>query len=257
MLVVGSTGSVGRETVRALTAAGIRPRALTRSRERARRTLGDVDLAVAPLRDAAGMADAVAGVDGIVMVHGATGDARPEDVDYGAVPAVLRALAGASPRIVLMTSMAVTHATGSWREAMHWKRRGERLLRASGLPATIVRPGWFDLQPDGWEALALEQGDATPVDSRRPVGRAQIAETIVQSLLCDEAVGCTFELFAAPGAAAQDWPSRFAALAHDRPGEVDGALDPREPPLHEEPDRLLDDLRALGAPGAWQAQLRR
>lgn len=47
-----------------------------------------------------------------------------------------------------MTSMAVTHATGSWREAMHWKRRGERLLRASGLPATIIRPGEIDAALD-------------------------------------------------------------------------------------------------------------
>jgi uncharacterized protein YbjT (DUF2867 family) len=30
-----------------------------------------------------------------------------------------------------------------------WKRRGERLVRASGLPYTIVRPGWFDYNDAG------------------------------------------------------------------------------------------------------------
>ena len=255
--MVGATGSVGRVVVPALAQAGLVPRALTRSQERGMRVLGDVELALTSLDDRAGMTRAVVGVDAIVMVHGATGDVPPEDVDYGAVPAVLRALDGASARIVLMTSMAVTHATGSWREAMHWKRRGERLLRASGLPATIVRPGWFDLQPERWEAVALEQGDRTAVDSRRPVSRSQIADAIVQSLLCQEAVGRTFELFAAPGRPEEDWPARFAALARDRPGEVDGALDPHEPPLAGEPERLLTDLRELGAPGAWTAALRR
>lgn len=243
--------------VPALAQAGLAPRALTRSRTRGVRVLGDVELAIAALDDPAGMARAVAGVDAIVMVHGATGDAPPEDVDYGAVPAVLRALDGASARIVLMTSMAVTHATGSWREAMHWKRRGERLLRASGLPATIIRPGWFDLEPKGWDAVALEQGDATPVDSRRPVSRSQIAEAIVQSLLCQEAVGRTFELFAAPGERETQWADRFGALEADHPGDVDAVRDPHEPPLAGEPERLLADLRELGAPGAWTAALRR
>src|SRR5690606_38739162 len=121
----------------------------------------------------------------------------------------------------LMTSMAVTHTTGSWREIMHWKARGERVLRASGLPHTIIRPGWFDLQPEGYDSVVLDQGDRDPVDSRRGVARRHIADAIVQSLQHVEAVGATFELFSAPGNAPVDWAARFRALVMDSPASVE------------------------------------
>jgi len=41
--------------------------------------------------------------------------------------------------------IGVTNREGDYNrqtEAHDWKRRGERLVRASGLPYTIVRPGW-------------------------------------------------------------------------------------------------------------------
>ncbi|WP_330996549.1 NAD(P)H-binding protein [Burkholderia diffusa] len=43
--------------------------------------------------------------------------------------------------------MGVIGRTGSYNrrtEAHDWKRRSERLVRASGNAYTIVRPGWFD-----------------------------------------------------------------------------------------------------------------
>ncbi|WP_084103203.1 NAD(P)H-binding protein [Demequina sp. NBRC 110056] len=245
VVVIGATGSVGRVVVPALTAAGHHVVAYVRDPARASALLGEVTVAVGDLDDQPALAAAVGGADAVVMVHGAAGSTPPEEVDYGAVPAVLRAVGAARPHVVLMTSMAVTHASGSWREAMHWKRRGERLLRASGLPATVIRPGWFDLEPEGHRAVALEQGDRTPVDSRRPVARAQIADAVVASLACPAVVGVTFELFAAPGEPERDWCARLAGLVRDEPGSLDAALDPREPALADEPARLRRDMEDL------------
>ncbi|WP_297081398.1 NAD(P)H-binding protein [uncultured Demequina sp.] len=244
-LVIGATGSVGRVVVPALADARLDPVAFVRDPARASALLGDVSVAEGALEDHVALAAALHGADAVVMVHGASGSARAEDVDYGAVPAVLRALGGARPHVVLMTSMAVTHATGSWREAMHWKRRGERLLRASGLPLTVIRPGWFDLQPSGWDCVAIEQGDVTPVDSRRPVARSHIADAVVASLQCPAAVGVTCELFAAPGARETNWCSRLEALRRDVPGALDAAMDPEGPAIEDEPARLRADLAAL------------
>ena len=56
-------------------------------------------------------------------------------------------VASQNARIALMTSIGVTDRAGSYNrttEAHDWKRRSERLVRATGLPYTIVRPGWFD-----------------------------------------------------------------------------------------------------------------
>jgi len=92
---------------------------------------------------------AVDGVDAIVFTHGSDGGgkAEAEKVDYGGVRNVLAALGGRSVRIALMTAIGVTNREGDYNrrtEAHDWKRRGERLVRVSGLPYTIVRPGWFD-----------------------------------------------------------------------------------------------------------------
>ncbi|MDN4481364.1 SDR family oxidoreductase [Demequina muriae] len=247
VVVIGATGSIGRVVVPALAAHGLAPVAAVRDPDRARELLPNVETIRADVTDPAGLARAVRGADGIVLVHGS--DRRPADVDYGAVPAVLEALDGARPRVVLMTSMAVTHETGSWREIMRWKARGERLLRASGVPATIVRPGWFDAQPPDFRGVTLEQGDRTPVDSRRGVSRRHIADAIAQSLLHDEAVGVTFELFSAPGDALTDWRAAFGALTQDATGAFDAALDPTGPPLSHEPDRVRQDMERLRAAG--------
>ena len=64
--------------------------------------------------------------------------------------------------IRLMTAIGVTNREGDYNrqtEAHDWKRRGERLIRASGLPYTVVRPGWFDYNEPDQHQLVLLQGD--------------------------------------------------------------------------------------------------
>ena len=107
----------------------------------------------------------VDGVDAIVFTHGSDGGdkAGAERVDYGGVRSVLAALDGRSVRISLMTAIGVTNREGDYNrqtEAHDWKRRGERLVRASGLPYTIVRPGWFDYNKPDEHRLVLLQGIA-------------------------------------------------------------------------------------------------
>ena len=92
---------------------------------------------------------AVDGIHAIVFTLGSDGAGKvgAERVDYGGVRNVLAALGSRTARIALMTSIGVTNRTGSYNrstESHDWKRRAERLVRASGLPYTIVRPGWFD-----------------------------------------------------------------------------------------------------------------
>jgi uncharacterized protein YbjT (DUF2867 family) len=61
-----------------------------------------------------------------------------------------------------MTSIGVSRRGaygGSTGQLLDWKRRSERLVRASGAPSTIVRPGWFDAVGPGDDRLVLEQTD--------------------------------------------------------------------------------------------------
>src|SRR4051794_7121236 len=177
-----------------------------------------------------------------VFTHG--GDGSPEmarRIDYGGVAAVPTAINGPVPRTVLMTSIGVSRRTNphsSVGQLLDWKRRSERLVRA-GAPHTIVRPGWFDGAGPRDEALVFEQGDT----GNRGIGRDQVAEVLVRSLLTDSAVGRTFELFAERGPARSDWAGLFGALTPDPANSLDAAGDPATlPTIGEEPAAVQEDL---------------
>ncbi|MFF1385404.1 NAD(P)H-binding protein [Arthrobacter sp. NPDC058288] len=121
VLIVGATGSVGRCAVAEALQQGYAVRALVRDRTRAARMLPDgVDLFIGDLTRPGTLGPATDGVDAIVFTHGTT---RP----------------------------GVAYA--------QWKLRGERLVRASGNPYTIVRPGWFDYNQPGQRKIVMLQGD--------------------------------------------------------------------------------------------------
>ncbi|WP_327434494.1 SDR family oxidoreductase [Streptomyces sp. NBC_01236] len=240
VLMVGSTGSIGRLAVAAARRHGLRPRALVRDVRRAEQLLPGVELVRGDLEDPASLRGAVSGVDAIVLTHGSGGapDARRR-VDYGGVRNLLQALDGARPRVALMTSIYATRSDIPGNSP--WKRRSERLLRASGLPYTIVRPGWFDDAGPTQRRLVLEQGGTADGG----IARDQIAETLVRSLLTSTALGKTFELIATEGEEQSDWAGPFDALKGDASGSVDGVLDPADLPVGSEPQTVRADLDAV------------
>lgn len=135
VLVVGATGSIGRHAVTESLRRGYRTRALVRDPRRARDLPAATEYVVGDLTDASTLAGAVDGVDGIVFTHGSHGGARQAElVDYGAVRNVLEVLGGRKAHVALMTAIGVTKHSGPGHD---WKRRGERLVRASGLADTI------------------------------------------------------------------------------------------------------------------------
>ncbi len=187
--------------------------------------------------------------DAVVFTHGSdgAGKAGAESVDYGGVRNVLGALGSRRARIALMTSIGVTNRTGAYNrstEAHDWKRRSERLVRASGLPYTIVRPGWFDYNGPNEHRLVLLQGDTRQAGdpSDGVIARNQIAEVLIRSLASDHALRKTFELIATTGPASGDFDALFAPLDADPQGALDGVHDVANQPLEEEPDRVRQDL---------------
>ncbi|TCL88812.1 uncharacterized protein YbjT (DUF2867 family) [Curtobacterium sp. PhB142] len=239
VLVVGATGSVGRLVVAESVRQGHTTRALVRDGSRAGRLDPAAEVVVGDLTRADSLRDAVAGIDAVVFTHGAAyGSDDAEAVDYGAVRNVLTALDGRPVRIALMTSIGVTR-----RGTTHdWKRRGERLVRASGNAYTIVRPSWFDMNgPDQLEVTFL-QGDTrhagSPADG--VIARRQIARVLVDALTTETAVGRTLELVAERGPEQADLGPVFAALDPDT--GVDGIRDRENQPLDAEPAAVRQDL---------------
>lgn len=244
VLVVGATGSVGPHVIREALAQGHRVRALSRNAARANHLPDGSEVVIGDLTAPDALTAAVDGVDAIVFVHGSHGArGEAEKVDYGAVRSVLTALGGRRARIALMTAVGTTDRATDGHD---WKRRGERLVRASGNTYTIVRPGWFDYNAPDQRQVVMRQGDrystASPADG--VIARDQIARVLVDSLTSDDADHTTFELVADHGPAQRDLDPVFAALTSDT--GMDGALDTDNMPIQDEPARVREDLDALG-----------
>jgi uncharacterized protein YbjT (DUF2867 family) len=254
ILVIGATGSIGSLVVEEALRQGNSVRTLVRSHEKARRLPAEAEAAIGDLTRPETLGAAVKDVDAIVFTHGSDGAGKvgAETVDYGGVRNVLAALGGRKVRIALMTAIGVTNRTGSYNrstESHDWKRRAERLVRASGCPYTIVRPGWFDYNKADEHKLVFLQGDTRQAgnSSDGVIARRQIAEVLVNSLTADHALQKTFELVATKGPAQEDLDALFAALDRDGDDGLDGVRDMPNQPLEVEPQRVKDDLHALSA----------
>ena len=136
VLVTGATGNVGAHVVAELRARGVSVRAFVRDPRRAAERLGDVELAVGDLADAASIRRALAGVDR-VFLSSADG---PDKVEHEA--AVIAAAAAAGVELIVKASTMLAQA-GSQMAPLDWNGRSEEHLRQSGVPALILASGFY------------------------------------------------------------------------------------------------------------------
>jgi uncharacterized protein YbjT (DUF2867 family) len=254
VLVVGATGSIGSLVVDEALRQGHAVRALVRKSSKKNQLPREVQVVTGDVTRPDTLSAAVGGVDAIIFTLGSdgAGKAGAESIDYGGVRNVLQALGSRTVRLALMTSIGVTNRMGDYNrktEAHDWKRRSERLVRASGMPYTIVRPGWFDYNAPDQHHLVLLQGDKRQAgdSSDGVIARRQIAQVLVHSLTSSQALRRTFELIAAKGPAQEDFDKLFAPLDADPQDTLDGVHDMKNMALAEEPQRVRDDLDAMRA----------
>jgi uncharacterized protein YbjT (DUF2867 family) len=244
ILFVGATGSVGRLAIAEALRQGHAARAMVRNERRAR-TLDDrAQVVIGDLTRPETLTAAVDGVNAIVFTHGAPyGSSELEAVDYAGVRNILAALDTRRARIALMTAIGVTARADYY----DWKRRSERLVRASGNPYTIVRPGWFDYNDKNQLQITLLQGDTRHAgnSSDGVIARHQIARVLIDSLTCKEAANTTFELVAEHGSEQPSLDPLFGRLDRDPSGGIDGVRDQQNLPLATEPGSVVADLEAF------------
>lgn len=252
VLVVGATGSIGRLVVAEALRQGHSVRALVRDAHKAARLPASAPTIVGDVTRPETLAAAVEGIDAVVLTLGSegAGKAGAESVDYGGVRNIFTALGDRPARIALMTAIGVTNRTSDYNrrtQAHDWKRRAERLVRASKRPYTIVRPGWFDYQAADEQRIVMLQGDTRQAGDATDgaIARAQIARVLVDSLTSGTAENKTFELVAEKGGAQTDLAQVFASLESDDPASLDAIRDADNQPLADEPQRVRDDLEAI------------
>jgi uncharacterized protein YbjT (DUF2867 family) len=248
VLIVGATGSIGRYAVAEALQHGYAVRALVRDQTRAARILPDgVDLVVGDLTRPETLGPAVDGVEAIVFTHGSTTSERDvRDTDYAGVANVLKTLDGRPVRIALMTAIGTTRPGIPYTQ---WKMRSERLVRGSGNPYTIVRPGWFDYNQPNQRKIVMLQGDKRQSGSPKDgvIARDQIARVLIGSLHIDAADNKTLELIAEDGPEQEELTNVFASLTPDTSESLDGAEDTVDLPVSNEPERFRSDLATIRA----------
>jgi uncharacterized protein YbjT (DUF2867 family) len=181
VLVTGATGRVGRVVIDQLVGAGVPVRALTHRPEAAATLPAGVEVVTGDLTVPESLDAGLRGVGAVFLVW---------TVPPATAPAVLERLATYAGRVVLLSSphqtphpffqqpnpMAVLHADI------------ERLIAASGLESTIIRPGIFASNSLFWWAPAIRDhgvvrwpygaAETAPIDER-DVG-AVVARTLYQ-----------------------------------------------------------------------------
>ncbi|EOV8480513.1 SDR family oxidoreductase [Klebsiella aerogenes] len=249
ILIAGATGSIGLHVVNTAIKMGHQPVALVRNKRKVKLLPRGTDVFFGDVSLPETLTELPKDIDAIIFTLGSDGQGRigARAIDYGGVRNILRIFMDTPVRIGLMTTIGVTERLSTWNqrtEVHDWKRRAERLVRASGHPYTIVRPGWFDYNNDDEHRIVMLQGDrrhaGTPEDG--VISRKQIAQVLVSALSNDAATNKTFELVAERGEAQLDFTPLFTNLQADNPQKNDGVLDLNNMPFSEEPECIINEL---------------
>jgi len=163
IMVIGATGRIGRAVIDHLLRAGVSVRAMTR-RPAAANLPAAVEVVPGDLTEPASLADCLHGVDVVFLLWTA-----PE----ATLPVVISHMASHVTRIVALTSPhQVAHPFFEQPNAMAALHAHlERLIAASGVEFTILRPGVFASNSLAWWAPTIRDGDVV----RWPYGAAETA----------------------------------------------------------------------------------
>ena len=193
--VTGVTGYLGRLVVAELLARGVPATdvvALARTPEKAA-DLG-VPVRRADYSDPSTLAGALAGVDVLLLVSGTELGQRVAQHTN-----VIKAAEVAGVGRVAYTSIANAEHSTNPLQPEH--KATEDVLRASGVPFTILRDNWYPENYTGQLPQYLATGEVLGIDGTARVGaatRADMATAIVAALLDPATEGATLELAGPP-----------------------------------------------------------
>ena len=188
LLITGATGNIGRDLVRELDSIGVEFRVLVRDPARTAGLPARAERAVGDLDEPATLKAASTGADALFLLTQGIGTART-------VNAVAAARAAGVRRIVHLSS---SNVLGDPMPAMgRWHHEREEIIRGSGIPATILRPGGFMTNALDWTGTILDGGYVLdPVGPGRyaPIDPADIAAVAAVALTEDGHEGAEYVL---------------------------------------------------------------
>lgn len=200
VLVIGSSRGTGRLLVEQAIAAGHDVHAMIRTPEQAAEleSVG-AEPVVGDLEGELG--HAFAGIDAVAFCAGSGSSTGPDAtlrVDlHGAVRTLDACLENGVPRYLMLSAIAADDPLRGRPQLRHYlaaKHAADRILLASGLDATIVRPGGLTNEP----ATGRVEVGVPRLPERGTIPRADVAATMLACLSRPATVGAVFELIAGP-----------------------------------------------------------
>ena len=179
ILVTGATGNIGRELTRELDAQGAKLRLLVRDPARSAGLSDRAERAVGDLGEPSTLTPAFTGVDKLFLLTQGIGTSHT-------TAAIAAARASGVTHIVHLSSL---HVTLDPLPAMaRWHHEREEIIRASGIPATFLRPGGFMTNAFDWVPTILKENhvlDPVGPDRYAPIDPADIAAVAALALTED------------------------------------------------------------------------
>jgi uncharacterized protein YbjT (DUF2867 family) len=196
VLVIGATGGTGRLLAARLLEDSHRVRGTTRDPSSADE-LGGMDVEVVGLDLEGDLDAAFDGVDAVAFCAGSGSSTGPDmtlRIDlHGAVRTIDACAELGIDRYLMLSSMAADdplRGSDAIRHYLAAKHAADRILLASGLDATVVRPGSLtDDDATGRVALGVPR-----LADRGSIPRADVAAVMAACLVRPETIGATFEL---------------------------------------------------------------
>ena len=190
ILVIGATGTVGSELVKQLAAAGVKPRALVRTRDKAEAVAALATPVIGDLARPESLADAFRGAERVFVLAPPTPE--QERLERNAFDA---AMAAGAKRIVFLSNYGA--AVGDEDRHFHVHGKHERRLASLGVDWTALRPTRFmNYTPFVWPSvlqrgLLIEGGGEGAITVIDP---SDIAAVAVKALTEDGHDGQAYEL---------------------------------------------------------------
>ena len=157
VFLTGGTGYVGSQLIRRLLRRGHAVRAMARRSSTARLPPG-CDIVTGDVLDRTGLRHAMAGSNTIVQLVGTPRPTPWKGVEFRAIDRVsgLASIdAAVKTHAAHFVYVSVAHPAPIMQDYIAVRAECEAAIRASGLPATIVRP-WYVLGPRHWWPLPLK-----------------------------------------------------------------------------------------------------
>jgi uncharacterized protein YbjT (DUF2867 family) len=207
ILVTGATGTVGTETIKQLTEAGHRVRALVRDRSKAAKLDPRAEIVVGDLTDPSTLPPAFAGVDKVFVI---TNGWDLHVIEGNAYEAAKQA---GAKHVVKLSGRTVDWPGLAGTTTAEWHSESERRLKALGTAWTILRPCFF------WSNLLLfgvmqQKGIFLPVGDGKdaPIDPFDIAAVGVKTLTEGGHDGKTYELTGPELVGFQEMADRMTAF---------------------------------------------